>query len=96
MMVLDAIHGISWVWSSVNPATLVQSWRKLVPDLEEDDLQGFPKEEISKSEILDMVCADHRVIRMNWAFSMTNTISGATKVRVKNKVGRIRIKFILP
>jgi hypothetical protein len=29
---------------------------KLLPDLE-DDLQGFPNEEISKSEILDMVCA---------------------------------------
>jgi hypothetical protein len=30
-------------------------WRKLVPDLEDDDLQGFPSEEISKSEILGMV-----------------------------------------
>jgi hypothetical protein len=35
---------------------LFQSWRKL-PDLEEDDFQGIPNEEISKSEILDMVCA---------------------------------------
>jgi hypothetical protein len=35
---------------------LVQSWRKLLADLEDDDLQGFPNEESSKSEILD-VCA---------------------------------------
>jgi hypothetical protein len=39
----------------MNPVTLVWSWRKLLPDL--DDLQSFPNEEISKSEILDMVCA---------------------------------------
>jgi hypothetical protein len=30
---------------------------KLPSDLEEDDLQGFPNNEISKSEILDMMCA---------------------------------------
>jgi hypothetical protein len=41
----------------VNPVTLIPSWRKLLPDLEDDDLQGFPNEEISKSEILDKVCA---------------------------------------
>jgi hypothetical protein len=41
----------------VNPVTLVQSWRKLLPDLEDDDLQGFPNEEINKFKILDMVCA---------------------------------------
>jgi hypothetical protein len=53
--VLDAIYGVSWAWSSVNPVTLVRSWGKLLPDLEEDVLQCFPNEEISKSEILDMV-----------------------------------------
>jgi hypothetical protein len=36
---------------------LVQLWRKLLPDLEENHLQGFPNEETSKSKILDMVCA---------------------------------------
>jgi hypothetical protein len=41
----------------MNPVTLVRSWRKLVPGLEDDDLQGFPNEEIRKSEILDVVCA---------------------------------------
>jgi hypothetical protein len=41
----------------VNPVTRVQSRRKLLPDLEDDDLEGFPNHEISKSEILDMVCA---------------------------------------
>jgi hypothetical protein len=30
---------------------------KLCPDLEVDDLQGFPNEEISKSQILGMVYA---------------------------------------
>jgi hypothetical protein len=47
-----------YLWHSfVNPGTLVRSWRKILPDLEQDDLQGFPNEEISKSKILDMVCA---------------------------------------
>jgi hypothetical protein len=41
MMVLDAIYGISQAWSSVNPVMLVQSQRKLLPDIEEEDLQGF-------------------------------------------------------
>jgi hypothetical protein len=56
-MVLDAMYSISWARSSVNPAMLVLSWTKLVPDLRGNDFQGFPNEEISKSEILDMVCA---------------------------------------
>jgi hypothetical protein len=51
---LDAIYGISWAWFSVNPVMLVRSWRELFPDLEDDDLQGFPNEEIRKSKILDM------------------------------------------
>jgi hypothetical protein len=41
MTVLDAIYGISWAWSSMNPAMLVRSWRKLVSDPEEDNLKGF-------------------------------------------------------
>lgn len=36
--------------------TLVKTWKKLLPDLEDDDIQGFPKEEIKMSHILDMVC----------------------------------------
>jgi hypothetical protein len=56
-MVLDLIYGTSWAWSSVNPVMLVQLWRKLLSDLEENDLRGFPNEEISKSEIPVMVCA---------------------------------------
>jgi hypothetical protein len=56
MTVLDAIDGVSRAWSSANPVTLVRSWRKLLQDVEDDNLQGFPDEEISKSEILDMVC----------------------------------------
>jgi hypothetical protein len=32
-------------------------WRKLLPDLDDDYLQGLPNEETSKSKILDMVCA---------------------------------------
>jgi hypothetical protein len=35
---------------------LGQSWRKFLPDLEEEDLQGFLNEELSKPEILDLVC----------------------------------------
>jgi hypothetical protein len=52
---LGAIYGLYWAWLSMNPVTLVQSWRKLFSDLEDDDLQDFSNEEISKSEILDMV-----------------------------------------
>jgi hypothetical protein len=40
----------------MNPATMVRSWQKLLPDLEDNNLQGFPNEEITKSDILDMVC----------------------------------------
>jgi hypothetical protein len=83
MTVLDAIYGVSRAWCSVNPVALVRSWRKLVPDQGEDDLQGFPNEEISKSEILDMICAmrsfeninevtmknDYRAMRVNWVSS---------------------------
>jgi hypothetical protein len=57
MTVLDAIYSVSRAWSCVNPRTLVRSWRKLLPDIEDDYLQGFPNEEISKSKNLDMVCA---------------------------------------
>jgi hypothetical protein len=51
---LDALYGLSWAWSCVKPGTLIRSWGKPFPDLL-DDLQGFPNEEINKSEILDMV-----------------------------------------
>jgi hypothetical protein len=44
---------LSWA-CSMKEVMLVQLWRKLVPDLEDDDFQGFPNE-ISKSEILDIV-----------------------------------------
>jgi hypothetical protein len=53
-IMLDEIYGISWTLSSTSPVILVQLWRKFLPDL---DLQGFPIEEISKYEILDLVCA---------------------------------------
>jgi hypothetical protein len=38
------------------PAMLVHAWEKLLPGLE-DDLQDFPIEGISKSKILNMMCA---------------------------------------
>jgi hypothetical protein len=55
--VLDAIYGVSRAWSSMNSVTPIWSWRKPLPYLEEDDLQGFPNEETSKSEVSDRVCA---------------------------------------
>jgi hypothetical protein len=81
IMVLDAIYGVSWAWSSVNPVTLYPSWRNVLPGLEEDDLKGFPNEETSKSEILDLVCGmrnfentneetlknGYRVMHVKWA-----------------------------
>jgi hypothetical protein len=59
------VYGISWAWSSVNPVILVRLWRKLLPDLEKDDLQGFPNEEISKSKILVKVCAIRNFVNVN-------------------------------
>jgi hypothetical protein len=47
--VLDAIYGIPQAMSSVNPIMLVRLWRKLLPDPDNDHLQGFPNKEISKS-----------------------------------------------
>jgi hypothetical protein len=38
-------------------SNMVQSWRKLLPDLEDKNFEGFPNEEIDKSEITDIVCA---------------------------------------
>lgn len=46
MTVLDAIYNISWVWSSVNSVTLIQSCRKLLTYID-DGLQGFPNEKFS-------------------------------------------------
>jgi hypothetical protein len=83
MMTLDAVYGAPQARSSVDPVMLVLSRRKLLPDLEEDDLQGFPNDRISKSNILDMVCAKrsfenineemlnngYRVMSVNWASS---------------------------
>lgn len=48
---------ISCVWSSINPVMLVWSWKKLLPDPEDNDLKGVCNTEINNSEILDMVCA---------------------------------------
>jgi hypothetical protein len=41
----------------MNPVMLIQSLRKLLPKLRDDDLQGSSNKEISRSKILDMVCA---------------------------------------
>jgi hypothetical protein len=43
------------MWTSAKPGTLARSWKKLPPDLEEDDLQGFANKEVNKSEITDIV-----------------------------------------
>jgi hypothetical protein len=56
---------VSRAWSSVNPVMLVQLWRKLLPDLDDDDLQGFPNTEISKSKTPDKVCAMRRSENIN-------------------------------
>jgi hypothetical protein len=40
-------------------------YRKLVPYPEEDNLQAFPNKEISRSEILDMVCTTRSFENVN-------------------------------
>jgi hypothetical protein len=47
-MVLDAIFSIFRAWSAMNLVTLLRSWRTLLPDLDDDDLQGFPNKEINQ------------------------------------------------
>jgi hypothetical protein len=83
-MMLDAVYSASRAVSSVNPVTLIQSQRKLLPDLEDDHLQGLPNEETDKSKILDMVPTmksseninkgiltnGYRVMRVKWASSI--------------------------
>ena len=39
----------------MNPGTLVQKWGKLPPRLEDNDVQGFPNEELSRFKILDTI-----------------------------------------
>jgi hypothetical protein len=41
MAALDAVNSILWASSYVNPLMLVGLWTKLLPDLDDDDLQGF-------------------------------------------------------
>jgi hypothetical protein len=53
---LEAVYNISQAWPSMNPVTLFRTWKKLLPGVE-DDMQGFPNEETSSSEILDLVCS---------------------------------------
>lgn len=36
-------YSVSQAWSPVNPVLLIQLLRKTVPDLENNDLQGFIK-----------------------------------------------------
>jgi hypothetical protein len=61
---------------------LVQWWKSLFPDLDDDDLQGLPNK-VSKSKIFDMACSmisfgnineemlknDYRVMHVKWPAS---------------------------
>jgi hypothetical protein len=88
-------------WPYMNPVTLIWSWRKLLPDLEEYDLQGFPNEKISKYEILDMACAMRssenvdKDNKENWAFSTWKTEILVTMLwnkREKRRMERMTVK----
>ena len=54
LTILDAIHGISDAWQEVKPHTLVRSWRKILPDIEESDFQAFSDEEITTAQIMNL------------------------------------------
>jgi hypothetical protein len=58
--VLDAIYSVSWTRSPVKPVMMVSSCGKLTSGLQENDLQGFPNEEVCKSQIIDKVYAMKR------------------------------------
>jgi hypothetical protein len=104
MTVLDTINSVSRAWSSVN---LVRSRRELLPDLEDDDFQGFPNEKISTSKIVDMVCAMRNFENTDEDNVEELLQSDACEVssktlpmlpqnrRVKKRVGRMRVKFVL-
>jgi hypothetical protein len=85
MTVLDVIYGLSQAWSSVNPVTLVQSWRKLLTDLE-NDLQGFPSEEISKvlMRLLETLMSDACVLGFQ---HMTDIVSAVTNKKCEDEGG---------
>ncbi|KAG8235509.1 hypothetical protein J437_LFUL015743 [Ladona fulva] len=48
--ILDALLGISMAWDQVKPPMIIRSWKKLLPDLEENDFEEF-SDDLSNSEL---------------------------------------------
>ena len=44
MTILDAINGVTQSWNKIKPITLVQSWRKILPNIEGDFLDSIEPE----------------------------------------------------
>jgi hypothetical protein len=87
---------------------MVRSWRKLIPDLDDDDLQGF-RDEINRPKILDTVCAtrsfenidDHieELLQSDVCepgFHTWTLPMLPRNRRVRTRVGRMRAKLVLP
>jgi hypothetical protein len=50
--VLDAIYDIALAWNMVKPLMLIRSWRKIMPDInEDDDFAGFADDVITTAEL---------------------------------------------
>lgn len=49
--VLDAIYGVAKAWEMVKPTTISKSWKKIIPEIEEEDLLGFEDTPFSASNL---------------------------------------------
>jgi hypothetical protein len=49
---LDSIYNIALAWNMVKPLMLIRSWRKIIPDInEDDDFAGFADDVITTAEL---------------------------------------------
>jgi hypothetical protein len=73
--VLDAIYDIALAWNIVKPSTLIRLWRKIIPDInEDDDFAGFADDVITTAEIAQRA---NQVSGANKLMKIT-LVSGAT------------------
>lgn len=54
LTILDAIYGVSLAWSEISPVSFVQSWKKLLPDLDNRQLV-LGEEGTDVTEIVDIM-----------------------------------------
>jgi hypothetical protein len=76
MKVLGAVYGISWAWSSVNPVTLVRSWRNFFQIQKLIICRVFLLNKLTGLESLTLYMlwkVFKTLMKMNWASSTWQT-----------------------